>query len=108
VPGHFDPLTYWRGSISVGSSFETLCQDLLPHWGHFINQRGCPAAFQRIPPRSQTDLANPHLHRTIHLRESASMLSPQLCGKIRRKNRWIADMRNADCFDELDPAFKDQ
>ena len=84
-----------------------MCQDLLPHFGHRMNQRGCPAAFQRIPPRSHTDLANPHLHRAIHFRESASMLWPQLRGMIRKKNFWMADMIYVDCFYQLDATFKD-
>jgi hypothetical protein len=35
---------------------------------------------------SQTDRAKPHEHRTIHERESASMLLAQPRGKIAEKN----------------------
>ena len=83
---------HWRGSNGVGSSFETLCHDLLPHLGHRKNQRGWPAAFQRIPPISHTDLAKPQRQRTIHFRESASMLAAQLRGRIRAKNFWMGDI----------------
>ena len=57
-----------------------------------MSRRGCPAAFQRIPPRSHTDLANPHEQRTIHVRESASILSPQLLGRMLKKNLCILDI----------------
>ena len=43
-------------------------------------------AFQRIPPNSQMDRADPHEHRIIHERESASMLSAHLRGRMRTKN----------------------
>jgi hypothetical protein len=33
------------------------------------------------------------------LREWASMLWPQLCGRIRRKNFWMPDMGIGDCFE---------
>ena len=42
-------------------------------------------AFQRIPPNSQMDRAKPHEHRIIHKRESASMLSAHLRGRMRTK-----------------------
>jgi hypothetical protein len=56
--------------------------------GHFLYHRGSPAALKRIPPISQTDLAQPHEHRTIHKRESASMASIQRCGRTAEKNLW--------------------
>ena len=43
-------------------------------------------AFQRIPPNSQMDREQPHEHRIIQERESASMLSAHRRGKIRTKN----------------------
>jgi hypothetical protein len=55
-----------------------------------MNQRGSPAAFQRMPPISQTERAKPHRQRTIHRRESASIEATQCRGKMAEKNRWIA------------------
>ena len=52
-------------------------------------QRGRPVAFQRMPPKSHTDLAKPHPQRTIHERESASIDSAQLRGRIAEKNFWM-------------------
>lgn len=48
-----------------------------------------PEAFQRMPPRSQTDRAKPHEHRTIHERESASIDSAQRRGRTAAKILWI-------------------
>jgi hypothetical protein len=42
-------------------------------------------AFQRIPPKSQMDRADPHEHRIIQEREYASMLSAQLRGRMLTK-----------------------
>ncbi len=47
-----------------------------------MNQRGWPAAFQRIPPISRTDLAKPHEHLTIHERESAFIDCAYFVGRI--------------------------
>ncbi len=49
-------------------------------------------AFQRIPPNSQIERAKPHEQRIIHLRESASILSAQLRGRMRTKNFWSNDI----------------
>jgi hypothetical protein len=78
------------GELAYGSR-DTLCQERWPHWGQRRYQRGSPAAFQRIPPISQIDRANPHRHRTFHDRECASMLSAQRWGTIRMKNFWKKD-----------------
>ena len=51
--------------------------------------RGWPAAFQRTPPHSQTDRANPHEQRTIHARESASIDSAHRFGRTAESARWI-------------------
>ena len=54
-----------------------------------------PIAFQRMPPRSQMEVAKPHRQRTFQRRESASIDSAQLLGKIDWKKRWIMLMAAA-------------
>jgi hypothetical protein len=51
--------------------------------------RGWPAAFQRMPPHSQTDFVNPHGQRTLHERELASIDSAQRRGSTAVRTRWI-------------------
>ena len=71
----------------------SLCQERLPHCGHFMKEKVHDRlAFQRIPPNSQMDRAKPHEHRIIHERESASMLSAHLRGRMRTKNFWRDDI----------------
>ena len=76
------------GAEVASTSRESLCHERLPHCGHFMKDkvRGCPAAFQRMPPNSQMDRAQPHEHRIIHKRDSASMLSAHLRGRMRTQN----------------------
>lgn len=63
-----------------------VCQVFLPHWGQCIRRRGCPDAFQRMPPVSHHDRSNPQGHFNIHTRDSASMLSAQRRGSNQTKN----------------------
>lgn len=65
------------------------CQDRRPHCGQRRYWRGRPVAFQRMPPKSQIDWAKPQRQRIIQARESASIDSAQLRGRILLKNRWI-------------------
>jgi len=69
-----------------------------PHCVHLRSQRGSPAAFQRIPPRSHTDRALPHGQRTIHARESASMLSAHPRGTRHVTSRWMNDFGQDSCM----------
>lgn len=49
-----------------------------------------PPPFQRIPPRSHSDSACPHVsQRMLHLRVSASMSAAHLAGRTALKNRCI-------------------
>lgn len=72
--------------LAAGSRL-ILCQVILPHSGHRRSCRGSPTAFQRIPPSSQMDRANPQGQRIIHSRDSASMEAAQFFGKMAMKNR---------------------
>ena len=76
------------GTLFACVSRTSLCQERLPHCGHFMKEKvqGRSLAFQRIPPKSQMDREKPQEHRIIHERESAPMLSAQPRGKIRMKN----------------------
>jgi hypothetical protein len=76
------------GTEFACASRTSLCQERLPHCGHFMKEKvqGRLSAFQRIPPKSQMDREKPHEHRIIQERESASMLSAHLRGRMRTKN----------------------
>lgn len=67
----------------------TVCQELRPHCGHLRYLRGWPDAFQRMPPPSQTDFANPHWQRTIQERELASIDSARRRGITAFRMCWI-------------------
>jgi hypothetical protein len=92
----------WPNPLSQGAAGfeltwaerESLCQERLPHCGHFINERvrGRPTPFQRMPPNSQIDRANPHEHCIIHEREWSSMLAAHERGRMRTKNSWRGDI----------------
>lgn len=51
-----------------------------------------PAAFQRIPPMSQTEQVCPQEQAQIHSRDSASIDFAQASGKTASKNFWIEDI----------------
>jgi len=65
-----------------------VCHERWPHCEHDLNQRGSPAACQRTPPNSQMDLAQPHEHRTIHERDSASSAATQRRGNSATHTFW--------------------
>lgn len=70
-----------------------VCQLRSPQPRHRMYDLDVPRAFQRMPPMSQIDLSKPHRQRIIHWRETASMLRPQLAGKMAMKNLWIKLIR---------------
>ncbi len=88
------PKSHDLDSSEVGCVWRTsLCQECLLHWGHFKKEEVRDRlAFQRIPPNSQIDRSQPHEHRILHERDSASMLSAHLRGRMRMKNVCKADI----------------
>ena len=55
--------------------------------GHFSRRRGLPAAFQRMPPRSQIDRSLPQVsQRAIQALDSASIAAAQERGTTARIN----------------------
>jgi hypothetical protein len=52
-------------------------------------QRGLPAAFQRMPPASQTERSKPQSQRIFHTREWLSIDSAHERGNIFRRTRCI-------------------
>ena len=84
-PGYLDPAS------RVDYLRWTLCQPDLPHCGQCMRRRGLPAAFQRIPPRSQIERSKPQKgHVAIHVRDSASMSAAAFGDRNAANNRWTA------------------
>lgn len=89
MPGTQTPRMAPSHRAVADESCVTVCQELRPHCGHLRYLRGWPDAFQRMPPPSQTDFANPHWQRTIQERELASIDSARRRGITAFRMCWI-------------------
>jgi hypothetical protein len=77
IPGLWSELL---AGVADASRWYTRCHVTAAHFLQRISRVGFPAAFQRMPPASQTEISAPQGQRIFHLRESASIAAAHFFG----------------------------